>query len=226
MEPEIKLSASIICANILNLKKDLDLINKNKFDYIHFDIMDGHFVPRIGFDTFLIKELVKAQSVPVEVHLMVTDPERYIEEIVKNGASIITFHYETGKDVYNIVQKIKGWKIKVGIALRPFTPISVINNFIEYIDVVLLMAYSPGVIGQKPILNFEKRIREVKDIVIREKLSNIDIAVDGGITVDNLQLYKKNGANFFILGKSALFVPGGNPSDQIDKINKILNRKI
>jgi len=226
MNSKIKLSASIICANILNLEKDLKLINQNKFDYIHFDIMDGHFVQRIGFDTLLIKELTKSQSTPVEVHLMVTDPERYIEEIVNNGASIITFHYETGKDIYHIVQKIKNNKVKVGIALRPFTPISVINNFIEYIDVILLMAYSPGVTGQKPILNFERRIREVKKLIIRRNLNNIDIAVDGGITISNLKLYEENGANFFILGTSALFVPGKDPSDQIDKINRILNRKI
>jgi ribulose-phosphate 3-epimerase len=223
MNRRIKLSASLICANLLNLEQDLKIIHHKGFDYIHFDIMDGHFVPRIGLGIFFLKELTKNQPIPVEVHLMVSDPQMFIDEIAHAGASIITFHYETGKDIYHIIQKIKKHHLKVGIALSPCTPFSLILPFIEYLDLVLLMAYSPGILGQEPILNFEERIGELNAILHRCNQEHIDIAIDGGISEDNIRNFKEKGANFFILGSSGLFIPGRKLSDQIDRINSLIN---
>lgn len=127
--------------------------------------MDGHFAPRIGLGSIFLEQLIKNQPIPIEVHLMASVPQKHIDEIASAGASIIKFHYVTGKDTYHIIQKIKKYNTKAGIALRPFTPISLIIPFIEYLDLVLLIAYSPGVLGQKPILNFERKIRELNDIL-------------------------------------------------------------
>ena len=222
MSRQIKLSASVICANLLDLKSDLSIIHQKGFDYIHFDMMDGHFVPRVGLGTFFLEQLTANQPVPVEVHLMVSDPQKYIDEIANAGASMITFHYETGKDIYQTLQKIKKHNIKAGIALRPFTPLSSISTFIKYLDIVLLMAYSPGISGQKPVLNFESRIKELDNILKECKRQSIDIAVDGGISEKNVKKLRVNGANFFIFGNSGLFIPETKLGDQIDKIHKIL----
>ena len=111
MDRKIILSASLICADLLNLERDLHVLSQNGFDYIHFDMMDGHFVSRIGLGTFFLEQVVKKQTVPVDVHLMVSDPTRYIDEIAEAGASIITFHYESGKDIYQVIGK-KMKKIK------------------------------------------------------------------------------------------------------------------
>ncbi len=225
MNRRIKLSASLICADLLNLESDLSIIHQKGFDYIHFDVMDGHFVPGIGLGTFFLEQLTAGQPVPVDVHLMVSDPQKYIDEIAKAGASIITFHYETGTDIYRTLQKIKKHNIKAGIALRPFTPLSSILTFIEYLDMVLLMAYSPGISGQEPVPNFERRIKELNDILDRRGLQDIDIAVDGGVSEDILQKLRINGANFFVFGNSGLFIPGKKLESQIEIIDKILNRK-
>ena len=223
MNRKIILSASLICADLLNLERDLRILSQKGFDYIHFDMMDGHFVPRLGLGTFFLEQVVKKQPIPVDVHLMVSDPTRYIGEIAEAGASIITFHYESGKDIYQVIERIKKYNIKAGIALRPFTPFSLIVPFIDYLDLVLLMAYSPGTRGQKPIANFLGRIKELRELLIERDRENIDIAVDGGVSEDKLQIFKNNGANFFIFGTSGLFMPGIPLETQIDKIRKILH---
>ena len=132
-------------------------------------------------------------------------------------------HYESGKDIYQVIERIKKYKVKAGIALRPFTPFSLIVPFIDYLDLVLLMAYSPGTRGQKPISNFEGRIKELRDLLIERDREHVDIAVDGGVSEDKLQIFKNKGANFFIFGTSGLFMPGITLETQIDKINKIFH---
>ena len=166
---------------------------------------------------------MKKQPIPVDVHLMVSDPTKYIDEIAEAGASIITFHYESGKDIYQVIERIKKYNVKAGIALRPFTPFSFIVPFIDYLDLVLLMAYSPGTRGQKPIANFEGRIKELRELLIEHNREHIDIAVDGGVSEDKLQIFKSNGANFFIFGTSGLFMPGITLEAQIDNIHEILH---
>ena len=222
MNNEIKISASLICMNLLELGKNIRILKKEGLNYIHYDIMDGHFVPGIGLGTFFLKELIET-TIPLEVHLMVSDPEKYVDELAKKGVSMITFHYEIDKDVNAIIKMIlKHNGIRIGIAFKPETFFDSIVPFIDSIDLILLMAYAPGTFNQKPISNFGKRIREVKKILKKYGKDNIDIAIDGGITIDNIKSYYKSGANFFVLGKSGLFLPGKSIKEQLKLIKNIL----
>lgn len=224
MKPKIKLSVSFICSNLFNIRNDLSIFYEEGIDYIHYDIMDGHFVPRIGLGTFFLEQLTKKQPIPLAVHLMVNDPGKYIDEVANAGASIIIFHYETGKDIYEIIQKIKKYKndIEIGIALRPFTPVSLIIPFIKFLKVILIMTYSPGTYGQNPMPNMEDRIKELKELLIEKNMEDIDIEIDGGITIKNIRKYRESGANSFVLGNSGLFIKRKNLRNQIRLIKEAL----
>ncbi len=124
---------------------------------------------------------------------LISEPYKFIDEIANAGTSIITFHYKTGKDVYKIIQMVRRYKdVKVGIALRPYTHLDLIIPFIESLDMILLMSYSSGIFNQKIVPNFEKRIKKARDLAVKFDRENIDIAIDGGITLDNLKKYKKS----------------------------------
>jgi ribulose-phosphate 3-epimerase len=221
----VKLSASLICADLLNLGYELSVLHRGGFHFIHFDMMDGHFVPRIGLGTFFLRQITGNQPLPVDVHLMVSDPVRYIDELADAGAAIVTFHLETGKDVYQIVDRIRKRGMKVGIALQPFTALCLIEPFIEYLDLILLMAYSPGTTGQAPVARFGERIEEVDALLGKRGLHSVDIAIDGGVSEDSILQYGKRGANFFILGTSGLFIPGRTREEQIGRIQAILRQE-
>ncbi len=218
----VKLSVSFICADLFNMKSDLDEMCAQGIDYIHFDMMDGHFVPRLGSGTYFIRQLTKKQLIPVEVHLMVDDPAAYIDDIAKAGASMVTFHVETGKDEYHIISKIKHHGMKVGGALRPYTPISSIQPLLNDLDLVLLMAFSPGILGQPMMDGFHHRIAGCRRMLDQYGKNNVDIAVDGGVKLENLAVLRSAGVNMFILGSSGLFVPGIKLRDQLINIRNSL----
>ena len=222
MKRRTKLSASVMCADLLNLERDLNVLKKTGFDYIHFDLMDGHFVPEVGLGTFFLEQLTQKQSIPVDVHLMVTRPQRFIAEIAAAGAAMVIFHYEVIEDAYYILQTIKRYDLKAGIALRPFTPIEVVSPCLDHIDLVLLMAYAPGIRNQSPLPDFSNRIEKLNNLLVALKREDIDIAVDGGVTEDKMAEYNDCGANFMILGSSGLFIPNTDLEAQITKIKNIL----
>lgn len=219
-----KLCASVICANLLNIKRDLDILEEEGFDYLHFDIMDGHFVPRLGLDLNLLEQITKTYLIPVEVHLMVDNPSKYIKEVAKAGASAVVFHLETETDINNIIYSIKKYKnIKIGLALKPETSINIIIPYLGLIDIILLMAYSPGTLGEKPINSFLDRIKNLKKLLSKYKKEKIDIAIDGGVTIKNLKSYLSSGASMFIFGTSGLFIEGIDIRYQIQLIKKTLD---
>ena len=222
MARSIKLSASLICADLLNIQNDLSILSHGGVDYIHFDMMDGHFVPRIGLGTFFLGQITSRQSLPVDVHLMVTDPAQYIDEIADAGASIATFHYETGEDVYAVIHHIQNRKMKAGIALRPFTPLNHLDPILDYLDMILLMAYSPGTTGQSPVQDFEGRVAALNEHLQRRGVDYVDIAVDGGISEESIPKLAKQGANFFVFGSSGLFVPDRSLEEQVKRIQQIV----
>ena len=224
MSNKLKLSASVMCANLLNLEQDLDLLRKGGFDYLHFDMMDGHFVPMIGLGSFFLRQITDNCPIPVEVHLMVDNPEKYISEVVDAGANTVIFHIETQKDIYKIIHDAKKkYNIRIGIGLSPFTQLHRVVPILKYIDLILLMAYSPGTTGQDPVYDFDDRIEELKELLIKNDKKNIDIAIDGGININNMQKYKSKGANLFVLGNSGLFVKGKELKNQIELIKRTLN---
>ena len=224
MARSVKLSASLICADLLNLQRDLSTLEKGGFHYIHFDIMDGHFVPRIGLGISFLRQITGGQSLPVEVHLMVADPVRYIAEIAKAGASMASFHYETGTDIYRTVSCIKDCGMKAGIALRPFTPLCHIEPLLDYLDMVLLMAYSPGTTGQSPVQDFEGRVGALHNLLQKHGREQVDIAVDGGVSEERIPKLAEKGANFFVFGTSGLFMPHRDLEQQVSTIQRIVDR--
>lgn len=219
-----KLSISVICANILNIEKDLDILEDGGIDYLHFDIMDGKYVPRTGLSISILKKITSRYNIPVEIHLMVEDPYKYIDGIAEAGGSIIIFHPEGRKDMNKILYEASRYiLLKLGLALKPETPIEILVPYLEKIDTILLMAYPPGTLGEKPMANFPERIRSVRNLISDHNRKDIDIAVDGNVNTNNLKKYLDNGASVFVLGTSGLFIDGAELKSQLNLIKKTLH---
>ena len=222
MNRPIKLSASVICADMLNLQRDLDVLQAKGMDYLHFDVMDGHFVPSVGLGVFVLEQLTSRLSIPVEVHLMVTDPLRYVEPLVRAGAVMITFHQECLLDPYHVLQEIKRMGVRAGLALRPGTSVSFLEPYLEMLDLVLLMAYSPGVRDQAPFPNFAAKVTATAALLDARGLSAVAVGVDGGVSQEYLRKYEQAGANFFVLGSTGLFLPERSLDSQVDAVRDIV----
>jgi ribulose-phosphate 3-epimerase len=220
---ELKLSASIMCANLMNLEADFETLEEKGFDYLHFDMMDGHFVPEIGLGIFFLEQVTKYTHLPVDVHLMVTDPIQYIDPLARAGASLISVHLETDRDVTPLLMRISNYGLKTGLALKPETPVSSLMPYLGVIDLVLLMAYAPGIRNQIPEPGFELKIHELSKLLDAHGRDTTDIAVDGGVSVERMTVYRDSGANFLILGSSGLFIPNTRLSEQIDCVKKALS---
>ncbi|WP_026893904.1 ribulose-phosphate 3-epimerase [Clostridiisalibacter paucivorans] len=199
----IKIAPSILSADFSNLYEQIKYIEKGGADLIHLDIMDGVFVPNITFGAPVIKSIRKVTDLPFDVHLMIDKPERYIDDFVAAGADIITVHQESTIHLHRTVQMIKNSGIKAAVALNPATPLESIYHVLPDIDMVLIMTVNPGFGGQKLINNMERKVRNLRDIINREGL-DIDIQVDGGIKLDNINRVMDWGANVFVAG-SAVF---------------------
>jgi len=213
----IKLSPSILSANFANLLHDINIVEKAGVDLLHIDVMDGHFVPNITIGPIVISSIKKHTSVPFDVHLMIEEPDKYINEFIEAGADILTVHVEACTHLHRTIQNIKSNGIKAGVSLNPATPISVLENILDDIDMVLLMSVNPGFGGQKFITNTLKKISDLKNMV-NDRGLNIDIEVDGGIKLDNVKEVTKAGANIIVAG-SAIF----NSDNILDNIQNFRN---
>ncbi|MBW9151820.1 ribulose-phosphate 3-epimerase [Clostridium estertheticum] len=215
----IKIAPSILSADFSRLGEHIKQLDACGADMIHIDVMDGMFVPNISFGTPIIKSIRKLTRLPFDVHLMIEEPSRYVEEFVHAGADIITVHYETDRHIDRTINYIKSFGVKVGVALNPATPVALIKHLISNVDMVLIMTVNPGFGGQKFIEYCSDKVKEVRELAnIYNK--DIMIQVDGGIDESNIHGVVSSGANVIVAG-SAVF-----KNDDIEKNIKKLRAGI
>lgn len=214
------LAPSMLSADFKELGKEIQAIEENGAKYLHFDVMDGIFVPSISFGMPVLKSIRSGTNLVCDVHLMITEPIRYVEDFAKAGADLITIHLEACEDVNATIAKIKECGCKVGISIKPNTPVSTLQPYLDKVDMILIMSVEPGFGGQKFIPSSLEKIAETKAMIDASGL-NIDIQVDGGIYTHNVEDVLKAGANIIVAG-SAIF-NGDTKQNTIDMM-KILNK--
>lgn len=197
------LSPSILSADFAHLGEDIKRAEAAGTPYLHYDVMDGLFVPSISFGMPVLESIRKITDMVLDVHLMIEDPDRYIDEFVRCGADIITVHQEACKDVKKTIQMIKDRGVKAGVTIKPGTPNSVLTDVLDQVDMILLMTVEPGFGGQPYIPSSTEKIRELRHMLDERGLTT-DIEVDGGIKKSNLQMVLDAGANVIVAG-SAIF---------------------
>ena len=196
-----KIAPSILSADFTRLGEEIKAVEKAGADYIHIDVMDGHFVPNITVGPMIVRAARKATNLPLDVHLMIENPERYIDDFVKAGSDLITIHAETVTHLHRLLGVIRDAGVKAGVSLNPATPLSSIEYVLDNLDMVVLMTVNPGFGGQSFIPEVLPKIEELKKI-IDQKGMEVDIEVDGGINVKNIGQVAQAGANVFVAGNA------------------------
>lgn len=220
--PPPKIVPSILSADFRKLGEEVKKVERAGADMIHFDIMDGHFVPNISFGPMVVKALRKEVSIPFLVHLMVTDPEIILDQTINSGADVILFHVEVSPHSWRILESIKERGVKAGVALNPSTPLSTIDYLLEEIDIVLLMTVSPGFGGQRFIPRMLDKIRDFRRTLMEKKMM-LDVAVDGGVTFENVEDIIGAGANVIIAGTTIFGQE--DIEEATKKLKKLANEK-
>ena len=215
------LSASIMCADLLNMEKSIRELEKAGIDFLHVDIMDGDFVPNItlGFD--LINALKKITDIPLDVHMMVNEPSKFIDMMNLGENDILCVHYESEMHIARTLEKIKNKGVKAGLAINPGTPVENYRYLTELIDMALVMTVNPGFAGQKIVPFAERKVKDTRELLNSLGREDILIEVDGNISPENGVKMSKAGADIFVLGTSALFVKDRDMKDAADYLREI-----
>jgi len=212
------IAPSILSADFSNLAKDIDMLNQSDADWFHVDVMDGVFVPNISFGFPVIKAIQKFAKKPLDVHLMIVQPERYITEFKNAGASTLTVHYEACPHLHRVVQQIKAAGMQAGVAINPHTNVELLSNILPDLDLVLIMSVNPGFGGQKFIPGTYRKIESLRTM-IRESKSSAKIEIDGGVDLDNTAKLISAGADVLVAGNTVF--SSADPAATISKLKTL-----
>jgi len=214
------IAPSVLSADFGNLQRDIEMINNSDADWFHVDIMDGVFVPNISFGMPVLETIKKHATKPLDVHLMIVEPDKYINTFAKLGADVLTVHYEACTHLHRTIQAIKSSGMKAGVALNPHTSVAVLEDIIQDLDLVLLMSVNPGFGGQSFIENTYSKIERLKKLILEKKSSAV-IEIDGGVTNKNAKKLADTGADVLVAGS---FVFGSqNPKATITDLKQETN---
>ena len=210
MEVRVKssISISIMCADLANLSKDLKLLEQAQIEYIHVDIMDGSFVPNFTFGPDFCQALRKATSIPLDIHMMVLNPERHVEAFKPQKGEYMSLHVETTCHLQRALALIKSFGAKAAVAINPATPIASIEDVLADVDMVLVMTVNPGYAGQKLVPQTIDKIKRLRSFMDERGYQNIEIQVDGNVNFENAAKMRNAGADSFVAGSSSVFMPG------------------
>jgi ribulose-phosphate 3-epimerase len=212
------ISPSMLSCDFANIQRDVEMINSSKADWFHIDVMDGVFVPNISFGLPVLAAMSKHAKKPMDVHLMIMNPDQYVVEFKKAGANLLTVHYEACTHLHRTIQLIKANDMKAGVALNPHTPVSVLEDILPDLDLVLIMSVNPGFGGQSFIENAVEKVARLKAMITAKNLSTL-IEVDGGVNLKTGEQLVSAGADALVAGS---FVFGsGNPIDTIQQLKKL-----
>ncbi|AZZ58061.1 ribulose-phosphate 3-epimerase [Riemerella anatipestifer] len=207
------IAPSLLSADFGNLQRDIEMLNRSQADWFHVDVMDGRFVPNISFGFPVMKTIKEHAKKFVDVHLMIVEPEKYVEEFIDNGADLVSVHYEACTHLHRTIKLIQSKGAKAGVVLNPSTPVSVLEDIIGEVDLVLLMSVNPGFGGQKFIENTYKKIKQTKDLILDQNATAL-IQIDGGVNTDNASKLFEAGADVLVAGNAVFSAE--NPESVIE----------
>ena len=216
----IKIAPSMLAADFANLERDIQMVNQSEADWFHLDIMDGVFVPNISFGMPVLKAMVQHTEKILDVHLMIVDPDRYIETFAQIGADVLTVHAEVCTQLHRTIQAIKDAGMLAGVALNPHTPISVLEDVITDIDVVCVMSVNPGFGGQEFIQNTYAKVRKLRAMIATHKSATL-IEIDGGVNATNCTDLVEAGADILVAG--SFVFSSENPTETIKNLRQVAN---